>query len=133
MDLKQWALAGVLIATVMVGLTGFISEGVSLYNVSDKVDQGELDKLEQIENSTSIARDAQRRAESINTRPDFSTLPGVIQILKLPFESIPVIGLFLSTLMDLTGVSAAHGGWPFTLAMAFVTVTIAFLIARRLR
>lgn len=122
-----------MIATVMVGLTGFISEGVSIYNVGGNVDSNELNKLEQIENSTSLATDAQQRATSANAVKDFTALPGVIEILKLPFEAIPVIGLFVQTSMDVTGLSSAHGGWPFALIMAFVSMSIAFLFARRLR
>lgn len=122
-----------MIATIMVGLTGFISEGLSIYQVSDNVDQGEIDRLKQIENSTSIARQAQNTAQGTGARPDFSSLPGVVDLFKLPFEAIPVIGLFLSTGLDVTGLSAAHGGWIYTLAITFVTLTVAFIFAGRLR
>lgn len=135
MALKQYAFTGVIIATVMIGLTGFISEGLAIYNVTGNVDTGELSKLESIENSTSIAADAQKRASSINTRQDFSTLPGVLQILKLPFEAVPIIGKFIGTSMNILGLSSAYGAtpWPYTLAISFVTITISFMILRRLR
>ena len=130
-SLKQWALAGVFIATLMIGLTGFISTGLSTYQVTDKVDQGELQKLEKVENSTSIAQEAQRRAQQAEARSNFFTLPNIVNLLRLPFEAAPLLEQFANIAMEVLGLHHAPQQWPKMLVGSFILISIAFAFARR--
>lgn len=131
MNLMKWAYGGVFIATVMTGLTAFIISGISVYGVTDSVDTGELDKLEKIENSTSIGQEAQRRAEQAEARSNFFTLPNIVNLLRLPFEAVPIWELFISTGLDILGINQAPDNWPMLMGSAFIVITIAFKFANR--
>jgi len=131
MNLKRWAIGGVFITTLMIGLTGFITTGIAEYGVTDNFQNGELDKLEDLEESTSIAQEAQKRAEQAEARSNFFTLPNIVNLLRLPFESVPIWESFLGTAMEVTGIYLAPGNWPMLLFGSFVIITIAFKFANR--
>jgi len=131
MNLQRWAYGGVFISAVMIGLTGFITTGIAEYGVTDNVDNGEMQKLEDIQESTSIAQDAQERAEQAEARSNFFTLPNIVNLLRLPFEAIPVWEEFISVAMDVTGINNAPQNWPMMMASSFLVITVAFKFAQR--
>jgi len=131
MSLKQWAIGGVVIATLMVGLTGMVSDGLSVYGVSQNVDSGKLDSLEEVENATQIADDAQRRAEQAQAKSNFFTLPKVVKLLRLPFDSIPIWEKFASVSIQTLGLQHAPGNWPLALFSSIISLSIAFAFGRR--
>ena len=131
MKLQRWAYGGVFITAVMIGLTGFITTGIAEYGVTDNVENGEMQKLEDIQESTSIAQDAQERAEQAEARSNFFTLPNIVNLLRLPFEAIPVWEEFISVAMDVTGINNAPQNWPMMMASSFLVITVAFKFAQR--
>jgi len=131
MKLQRWAYGGVFVKAIMIGLTGFITTGIAEYGVTDNVDSGEMQKLESIEDSTSIAQQAQERAEQAEARSNFFTLPNIVNLLRLPFEAIPLWEEFISVMLDVTGVNNAPQNWPMVLASSFLVITVAFKFARR--
>jgi len=131
-QLRDWAIAGVFIATLMAGITGFITTGLSQYGVTDNVDTGQLEQLEKIENSTSIAQEAQRRAEQAEARSDFFTLPNIINLFRLPFESVPLIEQFAGVVIQVTGLHYAPGQWPLILVGSIVVIVVAFRFGGRI-
>jgi len=131
MMLRKWAFGAVIISTVMIGLTGFITEGINMYGVSDNVDQGKLDQLEQVQNSTGIAQEAQQRAEQAEARSNFFTLPNIVNLLRLPFQAVGMWELFIGTSMQILGLNLAPQNWPMMLASSFIIITIAYKFAKR--
>jgi len=131
MNLENWAMGGVFIATIMIALTGFITSGIAQYDVAGNFEDGKLDKLEDLEQSTSLAQDAQQRAEQAEARSNFFTLPNVVNLLRLPFEAIPLWESFVGVTISVTGLSYAHGSWLTTMFGAFALITVAFAFARR--
>jgi len=130
-DLQNWAIGGVFIATIMVALTGFITSGITEYQVTDNFQDGKMQQLENLESSTSLAQDAKDRAQQAEARSNFFTLPNVVNLLRLPFESIPLWESFVGTMIGVTGLSQAHGQWITTLFSSFALITVAFAFARR--
>lgn len=120
-----------MIATVMVALTGFITSGIGEYSLSSNFQSGELDKLENLENSTSIAEDAQDRAEQAEARSNFFTLPNIVNLLRLPFEAVPIWEKFAGVALEVSGLGYMHGNWLVTLFSSFALISVAFLFARR--
>jgi len=131
MNLQKWAMGGVMIATVMVGITGFITSGIAQYSVDSNFQSGDLDKLENLEDKTSIAKDAQQRAESAEARSNFFTLPNIVNLLRLPFEAVPLWESFAAVAIDVTGLSYMHGNWLITMFSSFAVIAIAFAFASR--
>lgn len=131
MMLRKWAFGAVMISTVMIGLTGFITEGISMYGVSDNVDQGQLQQLEQVQNSTEIAQQAQQRAEQAEARSNFFTLPNIVNLLRLPFQAVGMWELFIGVSMQTLGLNLAPQNWPMMLASSFIIITIAYKFAQR--
>lgn len=131
MNLRRWAFGAVLITTVMIGITGFITEGVALYGLNDDFDAGSLENLEKVGNSTSIAKEARRRAEQAEARSNFFTLPNIVNLLRLPFQSIPVWEAFIGTGIQILGIQHASQGWPMILVSSFILIYIAYEFANR--
>lgn len=132
MQLEKWAFGGVMISIVMGGLVGLISTGMTTYNVADNVQNQELDQLRQVQNSTSIAKEAQQRAQQAEARTSFFYLPQIVGLLKLPFQAIPVWQTFLSVSISVFGLEIG-AQWLVGLAVSYITIKIAFRIAGRLR
>ena len=131
MKLQKWAMGGVMIATVMVALTGFITSGIAEYSLDNNFKSGGLDKLENLEESTSIAEDAQDRAEQAEARSNFFTLPNIINLMRLPFEAIPLWEQFAGVAIEVSGLSYMHGNWLVTLFSSFALISVAFIFAKR--
>lgn len=129
--LRSWAIAAVMITTMSIGVTGFITTGIAQYDVSGNVQDSDIDRLETLQNSTSIAQQAQTQAEEAEARSNFFTLPSIVNLLRLPFESIPIWQEFIGTIFDVTGLDMAPGGWPSVLAISVITIIIAFKFAGR--
>lgn len=131
MNLEKWAMGGVFIATIMIALTGFITSGIAQYDVAGNFEDGKMDKLEKLESSTSIAQDAQQRAEQAEARSNFFTLPNIVNLLRLPFEAIPLWESFVGVTISVTGLSYAHGQWITTMFGSFALIAVAFKFAQR--
>jgi hypothetical protein len=129
--LQKWAMGGVFITTIMIALTGFITSGITEYQVSSNFQDGEMDKLEELESSTSIAKDAQQRAEQAEARSNFFTLPNIVNLLRLPFEAVPLWESFVGVTISVTGLSYAHGQWITTMFGSFALIAVAFAFAKR--
>jgi len=128
-QLRYFVIGALLISTFSVGLTGFISDGLSLYNAESQVDTGKLDRLNQIDNSTQLADKAQTRAENVNAKSDFFTLPGLIKTLKLAFDSIALWDVFITESLALLGL--AKVSWLQALLSGAVVLTVSFMFAQR--
>jgi len=132
MNLKKWAFGSVMISVMMGGLVGFISTGLTQYDVTGNVGGEQLDNLKEVQNSTSIAKEAQQRAQQAEARTSFFYLPQIVGLLKLPLQSIPVWSSFLGIASEAFGLGMT-GQWLITLATSFITLTIVYKIAARLR
>jgi len=130
-DLQKWAFGGVMIATVMVALTGFITSGIAEYSLNSNFQSSDLDQLENLEEKTSIAEDAQDRAEQAEARSNFFTLPNIVNLLRLPFEAIPLWESFASTAIQVSGLAPMHGNWLITMFSSFALIAVAFAFANR--
>jgi hypothetical protein len=131
MKLRTVVISALLVATMSAGITGFISDGLSEYGVQNNVDTGSLDKLEKIENATSITKKAQERASNVESKSNFFNLPGVFKTAKLTFDAVGLWDTFISIILSITGLNAAHGGWIGTLAIGALTVTVTFILITR--
>jgi hypothetical protein len=131
MNLQKWAMGGVMIATVMVGLTGFITSGIAEYSLDSNFQSGGLDQLENLEEKTSIAQDAQDRAEQAEARSNFFTLPNIVNLLRLPFEAVPLWESFAGVALNVSGLGFMHGNWLITMFSSFALIAVAFGFARR--
>jgi len=129
-QLVKFVIGALLVATVSVGLTGFISEGLNTYSKSSNVDTDGLKKLERVSNATDLADKAQQRAENVNAKSDFFTLPGLVKTFKLAFDSIGLWDIFISTSLNILGLNKVS--WPAAFATGAVTIAIAFIFARRI-
>jgi len=132
MNLKKWAFGSVMISVILGAIVGFISTGLTQYDVAGNVDSQRLDNLKEVQNSTSIAKEAQQRAQQAEARTSFFYLPQIVGLLKLPLQSIPVWSSFLSMASEAFGLGMA-GQWLITLGASFITLTIVYKIAARLR
>ena len=129
-ELKEITIAGLMIATMAVGITGFIGTGLDIYNVEDNVDQGELDRLKQIQESSSLASNASTNAQNVQAQADFFTTPNIIEVGKTVFSSIGVWQVFINVFVDATGINMA-GNWFKILAIGALTISATFIFARR--
>lgn len=125
-QLRKFAIGAVMLTTISIGITGFITAGLAEYDVAGNVQSSDIDKIEELQNSTSIAKKAQTQAEQAEARSNFFTLPSVVNLLRLPFESIPIWQTFLGILAEFTGINMAPGQWPMVLAVSVITILIAF-------
>jgi len=132
MELKKWAFGGVMISIMMSGLVGFISTGLNTYDVAGNSDSQNLEQLKQVQNSTSIAKEAQQRAQQAEARTSFFYLPQIVGLLKLPFQAIPVWQTFLGVSINVFGLEIG-AQWLLGLAVSYITITISFRIAAKLR
>lgn len=123
--------SAILVATITVGITAFIGTGLAEYNVDQNVDQSELEKLEKIENATSITQKAESNAQNIQGRQNFFTLPNVVSTLKLPFEAAGLWKVFIGTIFEITDLNLAN--WAQTLILAVISSSVAFMIVRRIK
>jgi len=130
LQLKEISIAGLLIATMAVGLTGFIGTGLDVYNVSSNVGQGELDRLNKIQNSSSLASEASSNAQNVQAQADFFTTPNIIEVGKTVFSSIGVWQVFINVFVDVLGINQA-GNWFKVLAVGALTISATFIFARR--
>jgi len=135
MKISDWVVGAVTIAMLTIGVTGFISDGISVYQVSDNVDMGELEKLQtetntQLDN-TNLADNARQRAENVESKSNFFTLPGLINTFKLGFQSIGIWDSFARISLNILGLGAAHGGWPRLLITSIIGILVAFKFAER--
>lgn len=129
-QLRNFVIGALMIATVSVGLTGFISQGLNQYSQTSNVDTDGIEKLDKIGNATDIADRAQQRAENVEAKSQFFTLPGLVKTFKLAFDSIGVWDVFISTAVNLLGLNIVN--WPAAFATGAVTIAVAFIFARRI-
>lgn len=130
LTLREITVSGLLIATLTVGLSGFVTEGLIKYDVEGNVDSGPLNQLKQVGNQTNIADRAQTRASGISAESNYFTLPNVVKTGRLVFDSIPILNTFISVFMNVTGLSMS-GNWFLVLASGALTISVAFIFARR--
>lgn len=131
MKLKDYVIGALLVATMTVGVTSFISTGLSEYGVQNNVNQQELDKLEKIENVTSITTKAKGRASNIESKSNFFNLPGVVKTGKLTFDALKLWDIFVGVIIDVTGLNNAAGNWPMIFLSATMSVSVAFIFVKR--
>jgi len=129
--LKPWAVGALLITTLMIGLTGIISDGLSVYQVNQNVDTQQLEEIQDVSQATGIADTAQQRAEEAQAKSNFFTLPKVVKLLRLPFDAIPIWEKFVGTSMNILGLQYATSNWPLALFSGFIGLSIAFAFGRR--
>jgi len=131
MKLRNFVVAALAVATMSVGLTSFMSTGLEEYNVSDNVDTGGMQKLEKIENATSITTKAKDRAASVESKSNFFNLPGVVKTGKLTFDALKLWNIFINTIVQILGLHHAARGWPALLATGTLGVTVSFIFVKR--
>lgn len=135
MKIRDWVVGAVTIAMLTIGVTGFISDGLSVYGVGDNVDMGELNQLEEETNKqldqSNLADNARKRAENVESKSNFFTLPGLINTFKLGFQSIGIWDSFARISLSILGLGSAHGGWPRILVTSIIAILVAFKFAER--
>jgi len=131
MKLRMVVISALMIATMSVGMTQFISDGLSEYGTSSQVNQENFQKLQKLENATSITTKAQDRAENVESKSNFFNLPGVVKTAKLTFDSIGLWEQFLGIIAEILGLDAAPGNWPVLLATGTLGVSVSFIFVKR--
>lgn len=131
MKLQHFVIAALVVATMSVGLTSFISTGLTEYGVSDNVDTAGMQKLEKMENATSITTKAKDRAANIESKSNFFNLPGVVKTGKLTFDALKLWNIFINTIVQILGLNHAARGWPAILATGTLGVTVSFIFVKR--
>jgi len=132
MKLHMVVVSALLVATMSVGMTGFISTGLTQYNdTTSDVDVSGMEKLEKIENATSITQKAKERASNVESKSNFFNLPGVVKTAKLTFDAVGLWGMFLSTIVEILGLNNAPQNWPKLLALGSLSVTVTFIFIKR--
>lgn len=131
MKLQSVVITSLLIATMSIGLTSFISTGLTEYGVQNNVDQSEFKKLQKLENATSIATKASERSSNVESKSNFFNLPGVVKTGKLTFEALGLWNHFFTVIMSVTGLNAAPAGWPALLITSVLGVMVSFIFVKR--
>lgn len=131
MKLKNIVISALAVVFMTVGLTSFIGTGLNEYNVSSNIDQTQFEQLEKIENATSISTQAGDKAANVESKSNYFNLPGVVKTGKLTFQALQLWDEFFTIIMDITGLDHAAQDWPLRLATSVMTVSVAFIFARR--
>lgn len=131
MKLRNVVISALLIATMSVGMTQFISDGLSNYDTSSKVNQENFEKLEKLQNATDITTKASERASNVESKSNFFNLPGVVKTAKLTFDSVGLWEQFLGIIAEILGLDAAPGNWPVLLGTGTLGVSVAFIFVKR--
>jgi len=131
MKLRMVVISALLVATMSVGITSFISDGLTEYGVSKNVDTESMERLEKIENATDITTKAQERASNVESKSNFFNLPGVFKTAKLTFDAVGLWDTFITIILDITGLDNAPGNWIGTLAVGTLTVSVTFILITR--
>jgi len=131
--LRKWAIGGVMIATISLGLTTFIAGGMNITGYQGNVTSGELSELQQLQESSQITQTAQERSESVEARSEFFSLPGVVNTLRTVFQSIPIWEKMISATIEVFGLQYASQNWPQILAVSILFITISYRFAKVIR
>jgi len=129
MNLKEIVM-GAAILSVIVGLQlNISSDHISNFNTDKNFDNSELDKLQQLDNISSTADVARQNAQGVEARSNYFNLPGIIEILKMPLDTLNVYNTTLPIIGDVLHI-------PYQvvyLGILFLTLTAIFMFARRNR
>lgn len=131
--LRKYAISGVMIVTLAIGLTGFIAGGLEIHGLSGQVDTQELGELQDLQNSTGIAQTARERSENLEARSEFFSLPGVVNTLRTVFASIPIWQTFIGVTIETLGIQHATQNWPELLAVSALLIAVSYKLVMRLR
>lgn len=124
--LRKWAIGGILLAMLSVGVTGVITGTLAVHGMNSQVDTSELEELSSLQNRTGISETAQQSAEDVEARSEFFSLPGVVNTLRTVFDSIPVWQTFITVAIDILGLGNAHGNWIQILAASSVLILVGY-------
>jgi len=131
--LRKWAIGGVMIVTLSIGLVGFISSGLKLHGIQGNVDTDGLNELNDLQNTTGITSTAQERSEDLEARSEFFSLPGVVNTLRTVFQSIPIWQTLIGVTIETFGLQYATQKWPQILAVSSLLIAISYKFVMRLR
>lgn len=131
--LRKWAISGVMIVTLSIGIAGFIAGGLAVHGINGEVDTKELGELQDLQNTTGIAQTARERSENLEARSEFFSLPGVVNTLRTVFQSIPIWQTFIGVTIETFGIQYATENWPEILAVSSLLILISYKVVMRLR
>jgi len=132
MKLHMVVISALLVATMSLGMTSFISTGLSEYSdTTSDVDVSGMKKLDKIENATSITQKAKERASNVESKSNFFNLPGVVKTAKLTFDAVGLWGTFLQIIIEILGLNNAPGNWVKVLALGSLSVSVTFIFIKR--
>lgn len=131
MRLQMVVISALLVATMSLGMTSFIGTGLNEYNNSGSVDTANMERLNKIQNATSITEKAKERASNVESKSNFFNLPGVVKTAKLTYDALGLWAVFIGVIMEVTGLNQAPGNWPLTLATGALSVSITFIFIKR--
>lgn len=131
MKLRMVVISALLVATMSLGVTSFIGDGLTEYGVSNNVDTASMERLEKIENATSITNKAQERASNVESKSNFFNLPGVFKTAKLTFDAVGLWDTFISIILDITGLNKAPGNWIGTFVLGSLSISVTFILITR--
>lgn len=131
MKLEMIVVSALLIATMSIGLTSFISTGLTEYDVQNNVDTSSMKNLQRLENATSITQKAKDRASNVESKSNYFNLPGVVKTAKLTFDAVGLWNLFINIIVQIIGLNHAPGNWPVLFATGSLGVSVAFIFVRR--
>lgn len=131
MKLRMIVISALMVATMSIGLTSFIGDGLNEYDTSSQVNQDNLKQLQKLENATSITQKAQQRAANVESKSNFFNLPGVVKTAKLTFDAVGLWSIFLNIISKVLGLNAAPSNWPVLLATGTLGVSVSFIFVKR--
>ncbi|MFB6192651.1 MAG: hypothetical protein ABEK00_00195 [Candidatus Nanohaloarchaea archaeon] len=131
MKLRMVVISALLLASMSIGLTSFISTGLTEYGVQNNVDTSNMQKLQKIENATSMTQKAKRRAANVESKSNYFNLPGVIKTAKLTFDAVGLWNVFINIIVKIVGLNHAPANWPVLFATGSLGVSVAYIFVKR--
>jgi len=131
MKLRMIVVSALLLASMSIGMTSFISTGLTEYGVQNNVDTSSMENLQKIENATSLTQKAKQRASNVESKSNYFNLPGVIKTAKLTFDAVGLWNTFINVIVKIIGLNHAPGNWPVLFATGSLGVSVAFIFIKR--
>jgi hypothetical protein len=129
--LHMVVISALMVATMSIGLTSFMGTGMNQYDTSSKVNTTNMERLNRIENATSITQKAKNRAANVESKSNYFNLPGVVKTAKLTFDAVGLWNTFLVIIIEILGLNHAPSNWPLLLATGSLGVSVTFIFIKR--
>lgn len=130
MNLKEIVL-GAAILSVVIGLQmEVVTDHIAAFDTASNNIAGEkTDKLQQLDNISRQTDTARQSAESVQARSNYFDLPGIVEIFRMPLDTI---GVYRLTMPIIGGVLNIPSEVVY-LGTLFITLTAIYGFAKRNR